>query len=285
MIFSIPHDLRVIVQGVTGRAGGLHSQDMTAYGTRVVAGVTPGKGGEWAYGVQVLDSVVEAIDVTGANASVVFVPPAQAADAMFEAIDAGLKLIVCITEGVPVHDMMRVIARARVRGARLIGPNGPGIVIPGVAKLGIIPNDIVMPGRVGVVSRSGTLTYEVLTSLTNAGVGQSLVVGIGGDPLSGTSIVEVLEAFEADPDTDSVALVGEIGGRAENEAAAYIATTMTKPVAAFIAGRSAPRYQRLGHAGAIALTEAETASAKITALRDAGVRIAESPDAFPYLLG
>lgn len=285
MIFSIPHELRVIVQGVTGRAGGLHSQDMTAYGTRVVAGVTPGKGGEWAYGVQVLDSVVEAIDVTGANASVVFVPPAQAADAMFEAIDAGLKLIVCITEGVPVHDMMRVIARARVSGARLIGPNGPGIVIPGVAKLGIIPNDIVMPGRVGVVSRSGTLTYEVLAALTTAGIGQSLVVGIGGDPLSGTSIVEVLEAFEADPDTDSVALVGEIGGRAENEAAAYISTYMTKPVAAFIAGCSAPRYQRLGHAGAIALSEAETASAKITALRDAGVRIAESPDAFPYLLG
>jgi succinyl-CoA synthetase alpha subunit len=285
MIFSIPDDLRVIVQGVTGRAGGLHSQDMTAYGTRVVAGVTPGKGGEWAYGVQVLDSVVEAIDVTGANASVVFVPPAQAADAMFEAIDGGLKLIVCITEGVPVHDMMRVIARARVRGARLIGPNGPGIVIPGVAKLGIIPNDIVMSGRVGVVSRSGTLTYEVLTALTTAGIGQSLVVGIGGDPLSGTSIVEVLEAFEADPDTDSIALVGEIGGRAENEAAAYIAAYMTKPVAAFIAGRSAPPNRRLGHAGAIALTESETAAAKITALRDAGVRIAESPDAFPYLLG
>lgn len=285
MIFSIPHDLRVIVQGVTGRAGGLHSQDMTAYGTHVVAGVTPGKGGEWAYGVQVLDSVVEAIEVTGANASVVFVPPAQAADAMFEAIDAGLKLIVCITEGVPVHDMMRVIARARIRGARLIGPNGPGIVIPGVAKLGIIPNDIVIPGRVGVVSRSGTLTYEVLTVLTNAGIGQSLVVGIGGDPLSGTSIVEVLEAFEADPDTDSVALVGEIGGRAENEAAAYIATNMTKPVAAFIAGRSAPRNKRLGHAGAIALTEAETALAKITVLRDAGVRIADSPEAFAHLLG
>src|SRR5690606_12762296 len=282
---SIPQDLRVIVQGVTGRAGGLHSQDMTAYGTRVVAGVTPGKGGEWAYGVQVLDSVVEAVEVTGANASVDSVPAAQAADAMFEAIDAGLKLIVCITEGVPVHDMMRVIARARVGSARLIGPNGPGIVIPGVAKLGIIPNDIVRPGRVGVVSRSGTLTYEVLTALTNAGIGQSLVVGIGGDRLSGTSIVEVLEAFEADPDTDSVALVGEIGGRAENEAAAYIAAHMTKPVAAFIAGRGAPLNQRLGHAGAVALTEAETAAAKIAALRDAGVRIAESPDAFPYLLG
>lgn len=284
MMFSVPHDLRVIVQGVTGRAGGLHSQDMTAYGTRVVAGVTPGKGGEWAYGVQVLDSVVEAVEVTGANASVVFVPPAQAADALFEAINAGLKLIVCITEGIPVHDMMRVIACARINGARVIGPNGPGIVIPGVAKLGIIPNDIVVPGRVGVVSRSGTLTYEALAALTQAGIGQSLVVGIGGDPLCGTSIIEVLEMFEADPDTDSIALIGEIGGRAEHEAAAYIATHMTKPVAAFIAGRSAPLLRRLGHAGAVALTEAETAEAKIAALRDVGVRIAESPDAFPYLL-
>jgi succinyl-CoA synthetase alpha subunit len=284
MIFSIPNDLRVIVQGVTGRAGGLHSQHMAAYGTRIVAGVTPGKGGEWAYGVQVLDSVAEAVAVTGANASVVFVPPAQAADALFEAIDAGMSLIVCITEGIPVHDMLRVIARLRTSSARLIGPNGPGIVIPGVAKLGIIPNEIVLPGRVGVVSRSGTLAYEVLSSLTDAGIGQSLVVGIGGDPLVGTTMVEVLEAFEADPDTDAVALVGEIGGRAEIEAAAYIAANLTKPVAAYIAGRNAPRGVRLGHAGSVIASAAETAESKIAVLREAGVRIAESPDAISYLL-
>lgn len=283
MTFSIPADMRVIVQGVTGREGGFHAQHMLKYGTRIVAGVTPGKGGEWAYGVQVLDSVVEAVEVTGANASVIFVPPAQAADAMFEAIDAGLELIVCITEGIPAHDMLRVMARLRVSAVRLIGPNCPGLVVPGVAKLGIIPNELVLPGRIGVVSRSGTLTYEVLRTLTDARIGQSMVVGIGGDPLVGTSITEVLEAFEADPDTDAVAIIGEIGGRSEIDAAEYIAAHMTKPVVALIAGQNVPYGVRMGHAGAIVTDPAETAETKIAAMKYAGAVIAESPQEFAVL--
>lgn len=285
MVFSLPQELRVIVQGVTGREGGLHTQNMVAYGTHVVAGVTPGKGGEWAYGVQVLDSVTEAIEVTGANASVIFVPPAQAADAIFEAIDAGLELIVCITEGIPVHDMLRVMARLRVSNARFIGANCPGLVVPGIGlKLGIIPGEVTKPGRGGVVSRSGTLTYEVLNVLTGAGIGQSMIVGIGGDPLVGTSLIDVLEAFEADPDTDSVVLIGEVGGRAEHLAAEFIASQMTKPVAAFIAGQGVPRGIRLGHAGAVVVSDDDTAEAKISALRYAGVRIADTPEDFPRLL-
>lgn len=284
MIFSVPSELRVIIQGITGREGGFHVQHMMEYGTNVVAGVTPGKGGEWAYGVQVLDSVTEAIEVTGANASVIFVPPAQAADAIFEAIDAGIALIVCITEGIPVHDMMRVIARLRVSKSRLIGPNCPGIVIPGIAKLGIMPSEVILPGRVGIVSRSGTLTYEVLEAMSGAGIGQSMIVGIGGDPLAGTSLMEVLETFESDPDTDAVVLIGEMGGRAEIEAAQFIAARMTKPVAAFIAGRSAPQGVRVGHAGAIVTTDSERAEAKIAILRQAGVIIADTPEDFVHLL-
>ncbi|MBK8135381.1 MAG: succinate--CoA ligase subunit alpha [Anaerolineae bacterium] len=284
MTFTLSRYLRVIVQGVTGREGGFHAQHMLKYGTQVVAGVTPGKGGEWAYGVQVLDSVVEAVEVTEANASVIFVPPAQAADAIFEAIDAGLDLIVCITEGIPVHDMLRVMARLRGSRSRLIGPNCPGLVIPGVSKLGIIPNEVILPGRVGVVSRSGTLTYEVLRALTDARIGQSLVVGIGGDPLVGTSLLEILEAFEADPDTDAVALIGEIGGRAEIDAAEFIATKMTKPVTAFIAGQNAPHGVRMGHAGAIVNSDAESAEAKIAAMKYAGAVIAETPQDFATIL-
>ncbi|NOY98378.1 MAG: succinate--CoA ligase subunit alpha [Chloroflexi bacterium] len=280
-------DTRLLVQGITGKEGLFHTQQMAAYGTNVVAGVTPGKGGEWVLDgkVPVFDSVKIAAEATGANATVIFVPARFAADAMFEAADAGIPLIVCITEGIPVQDMMRVRNYIDRKDVRLIGPNCPGLLTPGEAKVGIIPGDIAIPGNVGAVSRSGTLTYEVLYALKQKGLGASTCVGIGGDPINGTSFVDVLAMFEDDPQTDKVVLLGEIGGTDEEQAAEFIATKMTKPVAAFIAGQTAPPGKRMGHAGAIIQSGAGTAADKIKALEAAGVRVAKHPEELPDLLG
>jgi succinyl-CoA synthetase alpha subunit len=276
MSILVGPETRLLVQGITGREGSFHTQQMVAYGTRIVAGVTPGKGGESVAGVPVFDTVAEAVAATGANTSVVYVPPARAAEAILEAADAGIGLIVCITEGIPVWDMLRVLRALQGRPVRLVGPNCPGIITPGVAKVGIMPGHIHAPGTVGVVSRSGTLTYEVVWALTQAGLGQSTAVGIGGDPLVGTNFVDVLRLLAADPATRAVALIGEIGGSAEEEAAAYIAS-MNKPVAAFIAGRTAPPDRRMGHAGAIIAGGVGTAADKMARLREAGALIAETP--------
>ncbi len=280
-------DTRLLVQGITGKEGLFHTQQMAAYGTNVVAGVTPGKGGEWVLDgkVPVFDSVKIAAEATGANATVIFVPARFAADAMFEAADAGIPLIVCITEGIPVQDMMRVRNYIDRKDVRLIGPNCPGLLTPGEAKVGIIPGDIAIPGNVGAVSRSGTLTYEVLYALKQKGLGASTCVGIGGDPINGTSFVDVLAMFEDDPQTDKVVLLGEIGGTDEEQAAEFIAAKMTKPVAAFIAGQTAPPGKRMGHAGAIIQSGAGTAADKIKALEAAGVRVAKHPEELPDLLG
>ncbi len=284
MAILLTKDTRIIVQGITGREGGFHTQQMIAYGSNVVGGVTPGKGGEWAHGVPVYDTVREAVKQADANASVIFVPPPLAAEAILEAIDAKIGLIICITEGIPIRDMMRVNVKLRQSSSRLIGPNCPGLLTPGIGKMGIMPGYIAKPGRVGVVSKSGTLTYEVVNALTEAGMGQSTCVGIGGDPVIGTSFVDVLEMFENDPETEMVALLGEIGGRAEIDAAEYIAKHMTKPVAAFIAGRSAPPNTRMGHAGAIVDGNEGSADQKIEALRQAGVLVANNPEEIPDLL-
>jgi succinyl-CoA synthetase alpha subunit len=284
MAILLTKDTRIIVQGITGREGGFHTQQMISYGSAVVGGVTPGKGGEWAHGVPVYDTVREAVDKTEANASLLFVPPPLAAEAILEAIDAGIGLIVCITEGIPVRDMMRVNARLQASNSRLVGPNCPGLLTPGIGKMGIMPGYIAREGSVGVVSKSGTLTYEVVNALTEAGMGQSTCVGIGGDPIIGTTFVDVLEMFENDPATERIALLGEIGGRAEIDAAEYIARKMTKPVAAFIAGRSAPPNTRMGHAGAIVDGAEGSADQKIAALREAGVRVANNPEEIPGLL-
>lgn len=277
---------RLLVQGITGHQGLFHTQQMLAYNTNVVAGVTPGKGGEWVLDgkVPVFDSVKIAHDVTGANACIIFVPAKAAPDAMFEAADAGIPLIVCITEGVPVQDMMRVRNYLDQKSVRLIGPNCPGLLTPGEAKVGIIPGDIAIPGNVGVVSRSGTLTYEVLYALKKVGMGASTCVGIGGDPINGTNFIDVLEMFEADPHTDRVVLIGEIGGTDEEKAAEYISTHMTKPVVAFIAGQSAPPGKRMGHAGAIIEAGAGTAEEKVRALQTSGVRVARHPEEIPNLM-
>lgn len=277
---------RVLVQGITGREGERHAGQMLEYGTRVVAGVTPGRGGEWVLDgkVPVFDTVIQAVEATGADGSVVFVPARFAADAMFEAADAGLKLIVCITEGVPVMDMMQVHTYAATRGVRLIGPNCPGLLTPGECKMGIIPGHITQPGTVGVVARSGTLTYETLYALLRAGMGVSTCVGIGGDPVQGSSFQEILELFEDDPQTEKVVLIGEIGGSEEERAAEFISDRMTKPVVAFIAGRSAPPGKRMGHAGAIVEGSSGLAEDKIRALEGARVRVAEHPEAIPDLL-
>lgn len=277
-------DTRLIVQGITGREGSFHTQQMIEYGTNVVGGVTPGKGGEWTLGKPVFDTVSGAVKATEANATIIYVPPPFAADAIFEAIDAGIELIVCITEGIPITDMMKVYEYLKQSNSRLIGPNCPGLLTPTEAKVGIIPGYIATPGNIGVVSKSGTLTYEVIFALTNAGLGQSTIVGIGGDPVIGTTFVDVLQMFEDDPQTEKVVLMGEIGGRAEIDAAEYIQLKMTKPVAAFIAGRSAPEGTRMGHAGAIVEGGEGTAEEKIEALRLAGVRIADNPEQFPELL-
>ena len=275
----------VIVQGITGRDGSFHTTQMLEYGTRVVAGVTPGKGGQtFAERVPIFNTVADAVQATGANTSVIYVPPIFAADAMLEAADAGVKFVVAITEGVPVLDMTRVYPFMKDKGVRLLGPNCPGLITPGASKVGIIPGRICTPGHVGVVSRSGTLTYEVVYQLTRAGLGQSTCVGIGGDPINGTSFIDCLAAFEADPATKAVAMMGEIGGTDEQEAAQFVKHHMTKPVVGFIAGQTAPPGRRMGHAGAIISGSSGTAAEKIAAFADAGIGVAERPMDFVELI-
>jgi succinyl-CoA synthetase alpha subunit len=283
MAILVDHTTRVLVQGITGREGSFHTAQMLDYGTTIVAGVTPGKGGQTVQGVPVFDDVATAVDETDANASIIYVPARFAADAILEAAEALVPLIICITEGIPVWDMIRVRRYLEGRPVRLVGPNCPGIITPGAAKVGIMPGAIHQPGHVGVVSRSGTLTYEIVWALTEKGLGQSTCLGIGGDPIIGTSFVETLAMFEEDPGTHAVVLIGEIGGEAEQHAAAFIRDTMTKPVVAFVAGRTAPPGRRMGHAGAIISggSGADTsglAANKIEALRAAGVYIADHPE-------
>jgi succinyl-CoA synthetase alpha subunit len=285
MAIFVKRDTRVLVQGITGSAGSFHAREMLAYGTRVVAGVTPGKGGtQFENRVPIFDTVARAVRETGAEASVIFVPPPYAADAILEAVDAGVKLVVTITEGIPVLDMVKVKRAMEGRPTRLIGPNCPGIIVPGEGedsrggcKIGIMPGHIHRAGAVGIVSRSGTLTYEAVHQVTRLGWGQSAAVGIGGDPVNGTDFVDCLREFEADPETKAVVLIGEIGGTAEEKAAAFIRERMTKPVVGFIAGRTAPPGKRMGHAGAIIAGGKGTAADKIAALEAAGVRMAPSP--------
>jgi succinyl-CoA synthetase alpha subunit len=277
---------RLLVQGITGHEGLFHTAQMVDYGTNVVAGVTPGKGGDWVLGgkVPIFDTVRVAVEATGANTSIIFVPARHAADAIFEAAGAGIPLIFCITEGVPVQEMMQVRAFLAQHSIRLIGPNCPGALTPEEAKIGIIPGNIAMPGNIGVVSRSGTLTYEVLYTLTRAGLGTSTVVGIGGDPVNGSNFIDILGLFEADPHTEQVVLIGEIGGSEEERAADFIDREMTKPVVAFIAGQTAPVGKRMGHAGAIIETGSGLAVDKIKALQAAGVSMAHHPEEIPELL-
>ncbi len=278
MSIFIGGDTRLVVQGITGRDGSFHARQMIAYGTRVVAGVTPGKGGQQFEGsVPVFHTVADAVAATGANTSVIYVPPAGAAGAIYEAVDAGIGLVVCITEGVPVMDMTRVMPYVRERGARLIGPNCPGAITPGAAKVGIIPGSICAPGRVGLVSRSGTLTYEVVNHLTRNGIGQSTCVGIGGDPIIGTNFIDCLRAFQDDPGTDAIVMMGEIGGTDEQKAAAFVKQHVTKPVVGFIAGQTAPPGRRMGHAGAIISGSSGTAEEKIAAFREAGIAVMARP--------
>ena len=284
MSILVNKDTRLLVQGITGREGLFHTEQMLDYGTQVVAGVTPGRGGEWAAQVPVFDTVKAAVEATGANCSISYVPARGAPDAMFEAADAGIPLIVCITEGIPVLDMIKVCNYLTQKGTRLIGPNCPGLLTPGEAKVGIIPGHIGRPGNVGIVARSGTLTYEVIHALSQRGMGQSTCVGIGGDPVKGTSFIDVLAMFNDDLATEKVVLIGEIGGTDEEQAAEYIADHMTKPVAAFIAGQTAPAGKRMGHAGAIIEGGTGLAADKIKALKEAGVRIASHPEEIPDLL-
>jgi succinyl-CoA synthetase alpha subunit len=286
MSILVDKNTRLLVQGITGNEGIFHTEQMLAYGTNIVAGVTPGKGGEWVLDgkVPVFDSVRIAHEATGVNTSVIFVPARFAADAIYESADNGIPLIVCITEGIPVQDMMRVRNYLDQRDIRLVGPNCPGLLTPGAAKVGIIPGDISMPGNIGVVSRSGTLTYEVLYALKLVGLGASTCVGIGGDPVNGTSFIDTLGMFEADPHTDKIVLIGEIGGTDEERAAEYIADHLTKPVVAFIAGQSAPPGKRMGHAGAIVEGGSGTAEDKINALKSVGVQVASHPEEIPSLL-
>jgi succinyl-CoA synthetase alpha subunit len=286
MSILVNKNTRLLVQGVTGNEGLFHTSQMVAYGTNVVAGMTPGKGGEWVLDgkVPVFDSVKIACEATGANTSVIFVPARFAADSIFEAADAGIELIVCITEGIPVLDMMRVRNYLNQKGSRLVGPNCPGLLTPGEAKVGIIPGNIAIPGKIGVVSRSGTLTYEVLYALKLVGMGVSTCVGIGGDPVNGTNFIDCLEMFEADSNTEKVVMIGEIGGTDEERAAEYISDFMTKPVVSFIAGQTAPPGKRMGHAGAIIEGGAGTASDKVKALQAVGVRVASHPEEIPSLL-
>jgi succinyl-CoA synthetase alpha subunit len=273
----VDKNTRLLVQGMTGREGQFHTKNSIEYGTNVVAGVTPGRGGETALGVPIFDTVEEAVKATGANVSVIYVPAAFAADAMLEASAAEIPLVVCITERVPVQDMMRVKHQFTLRGTKLIGPNCPGLISPGQAKVGIIPGNICTPGHVGLVSRSGTLTYEVVDALTRQGDGQSTCVGIGGDPVRGLNFIEILELFQNDPETTAIVLIGEIGGTDEEKAAAFIKERVTKPVVAFIAGQTAPPGKRMGHAGAIIEGGAGTAQDKIEAFRAVGVPVARYP--------
>ena len=277
MAILVGNDTRLVVQGITGREGMFHTQQMIEYGTDVVAGVSPGKGGEWVHGVPVFDTVKEAVNTTGANTSIVYVPASAAPDAIMEAADSGVGLIVCITEGIPVLDMVRVREFLEGGQARLVGPNSPGIITPGEAKVGIMPGHIHTPGNVGVVSRSGTLTYEIVQALADRGLGQSTTIGVGGDAVVGTCFVDVLRLFESDPGTDHVVLIGEIGGTDEEKAAQFIASEMTKPVTAFIAGRTAPADKRMGHAGAIVTGSSGTAQEKIATLEAVGVHVARHP--------
>ncbi|HWP39022.1 MAG TPA: succinate--CoA ligase subunit alpha [Gemmatimonadales bacterium] len=285
MSIFINRETRLVVQGITGRDGSFHARQMMEYGTAVVAGVTPGKGGQtFDSRVPIFNTVAEAVAATGANASVIYVPAAFAADAVYEAADAGLKLIVCITEGIPVLDMIRAMPYVRERGARLIGPNCPGAISPGHCKVGIIPGQICRPGPIGVVSRSGTLTYEIIHQLSAAGMGQSSCVGIGGDPIIGTNFIDCLAAFQADPATEAIVMIGEIGGTDEQDAARYVRAHVTKPVVGFIAGQTAPPGRRMGHAGAIISGSSGTAAEKMTALREAGIRVMSRPaDVVPLL--
>jgi len=281
----IDKNTTVIVQGITGRDGSFHTRQMIEYGTQVVGGVTPGKGGQkFDDKVPIFNTVAEAAQETGANTSVIYVPPMYAADAMMEAADAGVTLIVAITEGVPVLDMTRVYPFVKERGARLLGPNCPGLISPGKSKVGIIPGRICTPGPVGVVSRSGTLTYEIVYQLTRAGIGQTTCVGIGGDPINGTNFIDCLTAFEQDPETKAVAMMGEIGGTDEQNAAQFVKEHMKKPVVGFIAGQTAPPGRRMGHAGAIISGSAGTAAEKIQAFQDAGIGVARRPIDFVDLI-
>ena len=277
MSILVNRDTRVICQGITGKAGEFHTRGCKEYGTKMVGGVTPGKSGEKVDGVPVFDTVEEAVAETGANATMIFVPPPFAADAIKEAIDAGIKVIAAITEGVPVLDMVEVYQRVRRSDSILIGPNCPGLITPGECKIGIMPGYIHKPGKIGIMSRSGTLTYEAVWQTTGAGLGQSTCVGLGGDPIVGTSFIDLLKMFEADDQTEAILLIGEIGGNAEEEAAAYVQAHVSKPVAAFIAGRTAPPGKRMGHAGAIISGGKGTAAEKTTALESAGIVVAPSP--------
>jgi succinyl-CoA synthetase alpha subunit len=277
MSILIDKNTKVVVQGITGRDGAFHTKQMLDYGTKIVAGVTPGKAGQTVEGVPVFDSVQEAKDATGANCSVVYVPSKFAVDAIYEAAEAGIDLVVCISEGVPAMDMLEVYNYLKGKKTRLVGPNTPGLITPGVTKVGIMPGQIHMKGNVGVVSRSGTLTYEVVYHLTANGMGQSTCLGTGGDQIVGTGFLDVLEMFEKDPQTKAVVLIGEIGGTDEEEAAAYIKKNMTKPVVAFVAGRTAPPGKRMGHAGAIIAGGSGTAAEKVAAFKKAGIGVAESP--------
>jgi len=286
MSILVNDDISVLVQGITGKEGNFHAKKMIEYGTHIVAGVTPGKGGDWVLDgkIPVFDSVKTAIEATGAEASVIFVPADHAADAIFEAVEAQLSYIFCVTEGIPLQDMMRIKRYMQTSETKLIGPNSPGLLSPGKVKLGIIPGEVAKPGNIGVISRSGTLTYEIVNELSKAGAGISTCIGIGGDPILGTGFPELLELFEADPDTEKILIVGEIGGRFEENAVRYISQYNTKPVYAYIVGKSAPEGRRMGHAGAIIEKRAGSAAYKIEIIKNAGVRLASSIEEIPALL-
>jgi len=277
MSILVNKDSKILVQGITGSEGGFHTSQCIEYGTNVVAGVTPGKGGQTAHGVPVFNTVKEAREKTGANVSLIFVPPAFAADAIMEAADAGVELVVCITEGIPTFDMVHVANYLKDKNTRLIGPNCPGIISPGEAKVGIMPGFIHKKGTIGVISRSGTLTYEAVSQLTSRGLGQTTCIGIGGDPIIGTSYIDLLQMFEDDPETEGIVMIGEIGGSAEEKAAEYVKKHITKPVVGFIAGQTAPKGKRMGHAGAIIAGGKGTAKEKMEAMAAAGIHVSKSP--------